>query len=308
MGQIMLGEVRGVFSKVLLNTLDKTHSFGYLNAQQKKINIFAIILLSCLFIGSLIYYKLNTIKINILNKVEGKAGKVELIKQHLASRNAMPDLTVFGKVSFRLNLQRSLIDDEGLEALLKNHPQLEELDLSNCPHLTGKGIEKLTHLKRLNMNFCKSFQASAVAKFPPSLIYLNLSNNYISSATAFSHLSKLQFLALSGSYLGIPLTFPQNLISLDLEGAVIHRLHLENLPKNLERLNLSTCKEIEDEYLNDLPQSLKYLDLSYCDMITDRVLNDLRHIKNVNLKGCMLTKDDREFKSLGSMPKIGIVA
>ncbi|KAL6043258.1 hypothetical protein QOT17_023989 [Balamuthia mandrillaris] len=180
--------------------------------------------------------------------------------------------------------------------------QLELLDLSSCWKLSDAALQKLssfTTLKTLDLNNC-SFSDQGLAYLPPSLRVLILERCDQMRGTGFHLLGEgLEELNISFCSRIVVEAFaglPKRLLKLEMAGMVyLKDEHMEVLPRSLQSLNIAECVHITDEGLLRLPPTLVRLTLSKTK-VTAQGLHlcalHLRKLREVNIQGCKLFKED----------------
>lgn len=179
------------------------------------------------------------------------------------------------------------VKDEQLSilSLMKN---LESLDLSLNPSITGTGLQYIEPLTKLTS--------------------LNLSGNFLLEDHAVIHLSNLKGLrelSLNGcaKLSSKALDYIQSLTSLKiLKLSEVENLNDKDLEKllplrnNLEYLDLSNCEKLSSEAGKSIAKldKLKHLSIAYCYGITDTVLDtfkELKNLKTLDISGCRISND-----------------
>ena len=240
------------------------------------------------------------------------------IKQHLKIRNinTPADLNALNRTLTttwspinKISLAGNSLTDAGLAALvrvLRNYPQVTELDLSDCPDITDAGLlhlQSLPHLTHLNLSGCHHITDTGLGNLSSlvQLTHLNLSNcNDITNdgLPRLHRLTQLTHLNLSNCN-GITNNGLNNLHPLAqltyLNLSSCHNITNSGLGNlhplaQLTYLNLSNCQNIGNglQYLQSLT-GLTHLTLSNCTRITNDDLRDLQPLNqlvHLNLRNC----------------------
>ncbi len=172
----------------------------------------------------------------------------------------------------RLNLSRTTVSDAGLCGLAEHHPQLLDLDLWGCPHVSDAGImclRALSQIERLELGRCGRVTDRAVEVVAelPHLGSLGLSG----TAVEDPGLALLR---------GQSLLRQLNLADTQITGTGLAQL--ADLPQ-LWSLNLSGCVGLHAGSLAALRgfAQLTSLNLSGCGMVTDQALIHLRPLRGL---------------------------
>jgi hypothetical protein len=181
-----------------------------------------------------------------------------------------------------LNLSNTNIDEPLLKDLLKNAPNIESLNLSECRSITGESLadlESLQHLKVLNLS------GTSITKEGLHLI--------LSKCPFLEELNASSCVSITGEFLA-NIKSLQHLKVLNLKNTSITeeslRLILSKCP-HLEELNACECRSITGESLADIESllHLKILNLSGSSIIEEglnTILSKCPNLETLDLSWC----------------------
>jgi hypothetical protein len=262
----------------------------------------------------------DTTNLLLLNRLENFP-KIELsfvISQEVANLRELSKLKNITRLSFPSandsmiislplfkNLTTLHVSGRGITQLtwLSRIKNLRELKLSLCTIGDISPLSELEKLEALNLFFCNDVCKTKFGQLKSlqNLKYLSLEKCAINPIYAqLNELKKLMYLNLAHSNPKKLNNFLKNLSQLEhlenlnLTASYIEDQDLDDLPKNICKLNLSKCYSITANGIAKLSQ-LKYLtdlDLSNCHSITDDAivhLKSLENLKNLNLTMTKIT-------------------
>ncbi|MEX1013281.1 MAG: hypothetical protein WD595_03450 [Waddliaceae bacterium] len=152
----------------------------------------------------------------------------------------------------RINLRGcGTLEDEDLK-FLSDHPNLRDLDISECDRITDIGIGHLAgliNLQSLDLTAC-----------------LKVTDEGIKIVSALKQLEHLQLMGL------------ENITDESLE-------YLANLP-NLQTLDLMLCTQVTEKGLVKLAvlEDLDSVSILYCEAISEEIIESVKNLKGANLR------------------------
>ena len=223
-------------------------------------------------------------------------------------------LFTFTKIDF--SLCSSILKDDSLRSILQHCPHVSNINLSYCTHITKSSIyaiyENCKHLEKLNLTSCNKITEDSIkilldSKLPLKSLNLSLCTNISNKSLKYFSQSKIQLEKLNLSnclitneglnylnhkqnenlnssnefYKSLKSLKLLNLSSIcDLPSGGLNQFlsTLYELNSNIEEINLSNCKLIDNSVLDNISlfsKTLKKLNLSNCKLISDEGIENL---------------------------------
>lgn len=158
----------------------------------------------------------------------------------------------------KLTLSHSSFTDVDL-ALLMNFVDLNEVDLSDCTNITGKGIVTLPRkIEVINLTYCNAITDEDLAALPPGLKKVNLTD----------------CINLTGA--AVP-KLPRNIREANFTGCIgLANVVKGAFPPHLEKVNFTDCVNLTDADVAKLPGTVKMANFSNCPNVSASMIQSLR--------------------------------
>ena len=215
----------------------------------------------------------------------------------------------FTKIDF--SLCSSILKDDSLRSILQHCSHVININLSYCTHITKSSIyaicENCKNLEKLNLSSCNKITEDSIrilldSKLPLKSLNLSLCSKISNKSLKYFSQSKIQLEKLN---LSNCLITNEGLNYLNHHHKQNENLNSSNheFYKSLKSLNLSSICDLPSDGLNqflmtlyELNSNIEEINLSNCKLIDNSVLENIslfsKTLKKLNLSNCKLISDE----------------